>query len=205
MDGLKDRGMEEDDGFGFWIGGVLKEEDVAVLSQAANDGGTWRGMNGVALGSDGDFAVVADADAGLLTPDKGPPRARRDGTEDGAFFGKCLSFGGVGSDAEFAVDFVLVGVGQELVEQAVGPIEFEDAVGGEKGWKAFLPVVMAAFDFSLGLRGWRIAELDAVEVEGLAELGEGVGIVGVKERVEVHIQCQREAVGFEDGREEVQV
>ena len=64
---------------------------------------------------------------------------------------------------------------------------------------------MAAFDFSLGLRGWRIAELDAVKVERLTELGEGVGIVGVKEGVEVHIQCQREAVGFKDCREEVQV
>src|ERR1039457_387777 len=64
---------------------------------------------------------------------------------------------------------------------------------------------MAAFDFSLGLRGWRIAELDAVKVERLTELGEGVGIVGVKEGVEVHRQCQREAVGFKDCREEVQV
>jgi hypothetical protein len=49
VDGLKDWDMEEDDGFGFWIGGVLEEEDVAVVSKAANDGGTWRGINGVTL------------------------------------------------------------------------------------------------------------------------------------------------------------
>ena len=58
---------------------MLKEEDVAVMSKAADDGG-----------------------------------ARR----DGALFGECLSAGGVGSGAKFAVDFVLVGVGQEPVEQA---------------------------------------------------------------------------------------
>ena len=157
------------------------------------------------LRTGGDFAVVADADAGLLAPDKRPPGARRGGTEDGAFFGEGLRFGGVGSGVEFAVDFVLVDVGEKLVEQAVGPFEFEDVIGGEKWWEAFLPVVMAAFDFAFGLRGWGIAELDAVKVEGMTELGEGVGIVGVKEGVEVHIQGQWQSVGFEDCGEEVQV
>jgi len=36
--------------------------------------------------------------------------------------------------------------------------------------------------------------LDAVEVEGRAELGERVGVVGVEEGVEVHIQGQGQAV-----------
>lgn len=60
---------------------------------------------------------------------------------------------GVRGDTEFAVDFVLVGVGQELVEQAVGAFEFEDSVGRQQGREALLPVIMAAFDFVFGLRG----------------------------------------------------
>jgi len=159
----------------------------------------------MALDTGGDFAVVADADAGLLAPDKGPPRTSRGGTEDGAFFGEGLSFGGLGCGAKFAMDFVLVGVRQEVVEEAVGGFEFEDVIGREQWWQAFLPVIVAAFDFAFGLRGWGIAELDAVEVEGLAELGEGIGIMGVEERVEVHIQGQRKSVAFEDFGEEVQM
>ena len=87
----------------------------------------------------------------------------------------------------------------------VGRGEFNDAFCGEQGDEAFLPVVVAAFDFAFGLGRGGIEELDAVEVEGLAELGEGVGIVGVKERVVVDIKGQRETVGLEDTREEVEV
>ncbi len=58
--------MEENKGFGFGIRGVAEVVDVAIWAQAADDGGAWWGINGLALGADGDFAVVADADAGLL-------------------------------------------------------------------------------------------------------------------------------------------
>jgi hypothetical protein len=73
----------------------------------------------MALVADGDFAVVTDADAGLLAPDEGPPGAVGSGTDDGAFFCESLLVGGMGSDAEFAMDFVLVGVRDELVEQVI--------------------------------------------------------------------------------------
>jgi len=39
---------------------------------------------------------------------------------------------------------------------------------------------MAAFDFAFGLRGGSVEQFDAVGVEGLAQLSEGVGVVGVK-------------------------
>lgn len=55
----------------------------------------------------------------MLTPDVGPPRALGCGADDGAFFCEGLLVGGMGSDAEFAMDFVLVGVWEELVEQEV--------------------------------------------------------------------------------------
>ena len=62
--GSKAGTMEEDDGFGLWIWGLLEVIDVAVWAETTDDGGTWRGGNGMALGAGGDFAVVANADAG---------------------------------------------------------------------------------------------------------------------------------------------
>ena len=73
------------------------------------------------------------------------------------------------------------------VGRAVGwPREFHDVVGGQEGDEAFLPAVVATFDFAFGLRGGSGAELDAAEVPGRAELGEGIGVVGVEEGVVVH-------------------
>jgi hypothetical protein len=96
----------------------------------------------LALGANGDFAVVTDADARLLAPDKRPPRTGRHGTQDGAFFIEGLLPGGVRGGAEFPVDFVLIDMGQELVKQAVGTFEFQNAVSGQQCGKAFLPVVV---------------------------------------------------------------
>ncbi|MEO6785126.1 MAG: hypothetical protein ABI318_03245 [Chthoniobacteraceae bacterium] len=80
------------------------------------------------------LAVVADADGGAEDPDEAPPRAGRRQAEFGAVFGEGRCACGGGSRAEFAVDFVGVGVavGEELVEQGVGGFEGEDAVGGEQ-------------------------------------------------------------------------
>ena len=86
--------------------------DVAIRTQAADDGRARRGINGMALRAGGDFAVVADADAGMLAPDKRPPRTKRDRTQDGAFFGEGLCSGSVRGGAGFAVDFMLVDVEQ---------------------------------------------------------------------------------------------
>ena len=113
--------------------------------------------------------------------------------------------GGVGCLAEFAVDFVLIGVGQEWVEELVGPDQFGDVVGRQERDEAFLPVVVAAFDFAFGLRRWGIKQLDAVAVEGRPKLGEGVGVVGVEEGVVVHIKGPGQAVGLEDAGKEVEV
>jgi hypothetical protein len=78
-------------------------------------------------------------------------------------------------------------------------------IGGQEGDEAVLPVAVAAFDFAFGLRGGSVEEVNAVEAEGLAELGEGVGVVGVKEGVEVDVEAQGQAVGLEDAGEEIEV
>ena len=71
-----------------------------------------------------------------------------------ALVGEGLLAGGLGWPAEFTMDFVLVGVGDEGIEETVGGGEFAEAFCGEEGAEAFLPVVVAAFDFAFGLRGW---------------------------------------------------
>ena len=81
--------MQEDDGFGLGIWGVAEVIDVAVWAETTDDGGTWRGGNGMALGADGDFAVVADPDAGWLAPDKRPPRTSRGGAKELRTVSRC--------------------------------------------------------------------------------------------------------------------
>jgi hypothetical protein len=130
---------------------VAEIEDVSVWAQAADDFGAGRGVNGLAPGTDRDHAVIADADAGLLAPDIGPPRAGWSGAEDGTVLsqglGECSLWGG----AQFAMDLVLIGMEPELVQEAVGSFQVQDVISGQERGQAFLPVVVAAFDFAFGL------------------------------------------------------
>ena len=110
---------------------------------------------------------------------------------------------GFWSGAKFSVDFVLVDMEQELVKEAVGTFQFEDLVGRQERRQAFLPVVVTAFDFTLGLRRWSIAKSDAVEVESGAQLSEGIGSVSKEEGVIIHVENQRQAMGVEGTGQEV--
>jgi len=135
---------------------VAEVVEVAVWAEAADDGGAgWR-VNRVSFGAEGDFAVVAHSNAGLLAPDIRPPRTLGRGADHGAVFGEGLAVGGVGRLSQFAVDFMLVGMRKELVEQVVGSDQFDEVFGGEEWNEAFLPVVVAAFDFAFGLRRGRV-------------------------------------------------
>jgi hypothetical protein len=202
---LEDWAMEQEDGFGFGIGSVAQVIDVAVGPQAADDRGTRWSLHGLALAADGDFAVIADAHVGLLAPHKGPPRTVGNGSQDGAVLGDGLLPGGVRGGAQFAVDFVLVDVWEELVEQPVGTFEFEDLVGGQKGRQTFLPEVVAAFDFAFGLWSWGVTERNAVEVKRRPELGEGFGNVGEEKGMVVHVKGQGQSVGLESARQEIKM
>ena len=126
-------------------------EDVTVWAQAADDFGTGRGVNGLAQGADGDHAVIADADAGLLAPDIGPPGTGGGGTEDGTVLSQGLGAGGLWGGAQLAMDFVLIGMEPELLQQAIGIFQVQDVLSGQERGQAFLPVVVAAFDFAFGV------------------------------------------------------
>jgi len=197
--------MEQDDGFGARGWRVLEVIDIAIGAQAADYFGTRGCIDGLAQGTDGDFAIVTDADFGLLAPDERPPRAGRNGAQDGMFLFECLFLGGEGGDAQLPVDFVPVDVWQQLVQEVVGPLQLEDAVCRQQGREAFLPVIVAAFDFTFCLGCWGVAKGDAVEVERGTELGEGVRGVGKKEGVAVNIEGQGQAVGLEGASQEVKM
>jgi hypothetical protein len=122
--------MQENLGFGFGVRSVAEIIDVAIWAQATDDGGTRRGVKAQALVADGDLAIVTDADAGLQTPDERPPRTVGNGPDDGALFCEGLLLGLDRCLPDFAVDFMLVGVGQKLVEEVVSPDQFHDVVGG---------------------------------------------------------------------------
>lgn len=197
--------MEEDDGFGLRIRGVAQVEGVTVGTQATDDVGARRSLNGVALRARRDLAVLAHAHAGLLTPDVGPPRTRRGRTDDGTISGEGLLVGRVRGQTQFAMDFLLVGVLEELVQEMIGGDQVDDAFRGKEGNQALLPVIVTPFDLAFGLGRGGVEEFDAVEVEGVAELGEGVGIVGVEEGMVVHVECQGQAVCLKDAGEKVQM
>lgn len=174
--------------------------DIAIRSQAAQDFRARGCVNGLTLRADRDFAIVADADFGLLAPDEGPPGTGRNRAQNGTFLGERLLFGGERGGSQLPVDFMLVDVRQQLVQEAVGSFEFDNAICGQQGREAFLPVIMTAFDFTFGLGCWGVTEGHAVEVQRRPELGKGLRGLGEEEGVVVHIEGQGQAVGLEGAR-----
>ena len=67
--------MEEEGRFELGIGGMAQVEDISIIALAAHDRGARRGSDREAVGSEGDFSIVADSDSGLEAPDIRPPRA----------------------------------------------------------------------------------------------------------------------------------
>ena len=76
------------------------------------------------------------------------------------------------------MDFVLINVGQELIEQMVSAIKFHDIVGSQQCWQTSLPEVVTPFDFTLGLWGGRIAQSHPIKVQSFAQLGESFRDIG---------------------------
>ena len=86
----------------------------------------------------------------------GPPRTSWDQTR------------GVRDGAQFPVDFVLVDMWHELIEELVGTFEFDDVICSQQGRQTYLPVVVTALDLAFGLG----REGDAIEVQAGTDLGD---------------------------------
>ena len=167
--------------------------------------GGGRSLDPEELGSDGHTAIRTDFDRSAHAPDEGPPRAARDGTQDAAFLLLSTVPGLLGFHLEFAVNFVLVAMAAQVLDMGVGLVNVSDLFTGEVSGQALLPEEVTAFDFALGLWGWGVTEADAVEVQGLAELGQGLRVMGEEEAVKIDIDFQRQATLDEGGGQEIQV
>lgn len=149
---------------------------------AEHDAGAGRSLDAQREGADGDSAVEAHADGGAQTPDERPPGAEGLGTQDRALFSEGEVPRLLRGQAELAVDLVLVVVEAQGLDVGSGVVQIGDLFTGEVGRQALPPEVMGALDLALGLGGGE-AEGDPVEVQRLAQLGEGLGIVGEEEAV----------------------
>jgi hypothetical protein len=107
--------MHEDNGFGFGIWSLFKVIKVTIGAQTADDFGTRGSINGLALRTNGDFTVIADADLGLLAPDEGPPRTGWERAQGGMFLGESLLLCSERSHSQFSVDFMSVDVWEQLI------------------------------------------------------------------------------------------
>ena len=123
--------MSPDDGLGFGVRGSTEGAAVSVGSLAAQDRTARRGVEALALSADGHLAGGADSARGFAGSRQRATTGRR--ARAGARSGLRARLAGVRRQPQFTVNFVLVGVRQELVEQRVGCAEFHDAGGGQEG------------------------------------------------------------------------
>ena len=105
----------------------------------------------------------------------------------------------LGFHLEFAVEFAVVAMMAQIGDVGIGVCEIGDVFAGGKRGTPVLPELVFAFDFAFGLRRGGVAERDAVEVAGLAELGAGVGDVGEEAGVKVHAEFEGKAAFAKGG------
>lgn len=197
--------MEKDAREGVFGRGRLEEEDVAIVEDTASEARARRSIDGETEVANGYGAIVGDADGSAEAPDKAPPGASGNGADLAVTLGERLLVGGVRSGAKLAMDFMMIGVSDEVVDERVGTIDGVDGLGGEERWETLLPIVVATLDFAFCLRSGSVAKGDAVEAQSLAELSESVRKVGVKERVIIDVKSEREAVSEESAGEKIEV
>ena len=173
--------------------------------EAQNDFSPWGMFDTEALGADGNAAIGADLDRGANTPNIRPPRTSVDWAQDGSPFFPGAVPGLLWSHAQFAVSFVGVVMEAQSVDVRVGLFDLADVFAGKKRREAALPELVLALDFSLGLGRWGIKETNVVKLEGRAELGQRLGILGEKHGVIIDADLQRPVVSQESGGEEIQV
>jgi hypothetical protein len=197
--------VEEELRFGGLGRRVSEDGDVAVWMEAVGEPQAGCGLDSQAQRACTDATVWLHLNGGTLAEDVSPPGAFGRWAQCRAAFGLSLLPSGERGHRQFAVSLVLVAMEAEFGQQSIGRRKAGDAIAGEQRGQAVLPVLMAALDFALGLWRGGVAEGDAVEVKRRTELGEGGGDRGEKEAMAIDVEAQREAMGEEGPREEVEV
>jgi len=173
--------------------------------QAEDNRAAGRLFQAQALRPDRHTSVGADLDQGAHAPHIAPPRAAGDRSQHRTVFLFGLVPGPLWGLAQFAMDFAGVVVRPQGINVQIGQVDFIDLFAGEVGGQPALPELVFAFDFTLGLRGGGVAQADVVELQGPAQLSEGVGVLGEKEAVVIDIELEGPSVGQKGSGQEVEI
>lgn len=195
----------EEDGPGSLDGRSGQDGVIAVGMETANDLGSGRFVDAQTLAAEGDAAVGVDPHDRALAPDVRPPRAAWRWAQDRTVFPPRPLPGSLRSGADLTMLFVRIVMQAHRLEERVGWGEGGDLLGGKKGGETFLPEVMETFNFAFGLWGGRVAQGDLIEMEGGAELGEGIGLMSEEEGVIIDVECERQATSEKGAGEEVEM
>ena len=189
----------------FWVWGVGQDGVVARGVEAEHDLGLRWFFDPQPLGADGDAAIGADLDLGAHAPDVRPPGTTGRRRQGGAlfFFGEVP--GALRRLAQLAMNFMGVAMVAQGVDMLVGLGQIGDFFTGKIRRQTALPEVMCAFDFALGLGRGGVAQADVIELEGRAQLGEGVGIVREEDAVIIDVELQRATVRQKGGGQEIKI
>ncbi len=172
---------------------------------AENGLGSWCGIDAQELGADGDATIETDLDVGMLAPNEGSPGAVGFGAQEGALFFERQVPGFLGNHLQFPMNLALVAVQPESLDVGVGVVEIDHVLAGKVGGQTLLPEEVSTLDLAFGLRGRSEPKGNAIEVEGLTKLGEGLGVMGEKQAVVIDVEFQRQPVLREGSRQEIEV
>ena len=133
------------------MGKFFEDGDIAIGVEATRDSAARGRLDREALGSHGDFAVVTDAQGGLLAEDIRPPGAFWGWAKGGTIFFFCQVPSGFWSGVDLAMPFHFVAVKAKFLQQAVGVLKAVNAFSAHDRRQAFLPDLVGALDFTFGL------------------------------------------------------
>jgi hypothetical protein len=186
--------------------GFLSEDgDISVWMETVDDAGAGGYAGAQAIVTDGDATVGTDFQSGAAAPDVGPPWATRGRTQDRTVLLASFKGRGIGSAAQFAVDFLGVTMATQCGQEFIGGFWSGDIFGGEQSGEPPLPVLMLAFDFAFGLGSAGVTQGDAVEVQGCSKLSQCFRSLREEKAVAIDVKFEWQAMFKESGGKEVKV
>ena len=169
---------QEQNRFGVFAGRGGEKGKGAIRVLTTDDFGAWGRGDFETLGGHRDRAIGSDLDGDAQAPHVRPPRARGFGAQHGPTLTLGEGPGLVGRHGQLTVLLVEVVMAAELIDPGVGLDDLGDALGGKESWETKLPEEVQPFDLTFRLRRRCVEQGDVVELQGPAQLREGVGLLG---------------------------